>query len=63
MKVTKSTLNEIKQAARYYWLEGRHGLDAAELVVYSYLKATEQVLKMEVEFDLPIKSEAINEED
>lgn len=64
MKVTKSVLNEIKRSARYYWLEGRQGLDDTELIVYSYLRAMEMILKLEgIEYDLPTKNEAINEED
>lgn len=63
MKVDKSALYRIKDAARAHWLEGGHGLDGAELVVYSYLKAIEQILKVEFTYDLPKKTESITDED
>ncbi len=61
--VTKTILNEIKDTARAHWLEGRDGLDGAELVAYSYLRAIEVVLRIDFNFDLPIRVDRVSEED
>lgn len=62
MKVTQKELNSIKDHARAVWLEGKHGLDPTELIVYSYLIATELVLKVTFDFDLPRKVDKEGEE-
>jgi hypothetical protein len=53
MKVDKVFLSKLKSMAIHNWKDGCFGLDETELVVYSYVKALETMLKLNLTYDLP----------